>query len=328
MASSASASPQSGVCDECFKTTALPAISAGSTELTAITMPDEGDAGMNGGMTKALGHSLLCGLGLVLLSGATALADVPLDGRTLQLIDSSGPEGRRNQVALVDAAVDLSGLDPTVTGATLYLGPVDGPATVVDLPAAAWNRTGNAPRIDFKYKSSSGAVRAARLIDGRSIRLTARGPEAYALNGLEQGEMGVVVEIGGVRFCGTFGGRISRNDGLRFVARDAPAPASCPTFGVATTTTTSTTTSSSTTTTLVCGTNAHVSASAFASQYASAFDTTSPACQTKCDADVECQCFIWGDVSLICTFHTAPCNELMNGSGSLTFYSKGCPGPQ
>lgn len=283
---------------------------------------------MNQGVIQLLSRSLLFGLGLVLLTGATALADVPLDGRKLQLIDSSAPEGRRNQVALVDAAVDLSGLDPTVTGATLYLGPVDGPATVIDLPASAWNRTGNAPRIDFKYKSSSGAVRAARLIDGRSIRLTAKGPEAYALNGIEQGEMGVVVEIGGVRFCGAFGGRVSRNDGLRFVALDAPAPASCPTFGVATTTSTSTTTSSTTTTTLVCGTRAKAAANVFATQYAFVFDTYPPACQTKCDTDVECKCFLWGDVSLACTFHTAPCNELMDGPGSMTFYSKGCPIPQ
>jgi hypothetical protein len=175
--------------------------------------------------------------------------DVPLNGGEIRLADSPRPQGRRNLVGLIDPSLDLSSVDPSVTGATVYIGPITGPATVLDLPASGWNRTGNAPRIDFKYKSRAGAIRAARLIDGRSIRFTAKGEGAYALGGSSPDAVGVVIEIGGVRFCGTFGGTITRNDGQRFVARNAAAPASCSNFGVTTTTTTSSTSTSSTTTT-------------------------------------------------------------------------------
>lgn len=185
------------------------------------------------------------------LVGATVAADVPLAGRTMKLADSPHPQGRRNLVSLLDGSVDLTGVDPTVTGATISIGPVQGPATVLQLPASGWSRTGNAPRIDFKYKSRTGAVRAARLLDGRSIRFTAKGAEAYALGGLPQGAVGVVVALGGVRFCGSFGGLIVRDDGQRFVARDAPALAGCPSFGATTTTSTTTTSTTSTTTTSV-----------------------------------------------------------------------------
>jgi hypothetical protein len=178
--------------------------------------------------------------------------DVPLNGGEIRLADSPRPQGRRNLVGLIDPSLDLSSVDPSVTGATVYIGPVTGPATVLDLPASGWNRTGNAPRLDFKYKSRAGAIRAARLIDGRSIRFTAKGEGAYALDGTPQEAIGVVIEIGGTRFCSTFGGTITRNDGQRFQARNAGAPASCSSFGATTTTTTSsttTTTSSSTSTT-------------------------------------------------------------------------------
>lgn len=182
-------------------------------------------------------------------SSAASAADIPLDGSKLQLADSPRPEGRRNLVALADPDVDLSAVDPRITGATVSLGPDAGPATVIDLPASGWSLTGNAPRIDFKYKSKTGAVRGARLIDGRSIRLTAKGPDAYALGGSPQGAVSVVVAIGGVRFCGAFGGTITRDDGQRFVARNAPAPPSCSAFGVTTTTSSTSTSTSSTTST-------------------------------------------------------------------------------
>ena len=58
-----------------------------------------------------------------------------------------------------------------------------------------------------------------------------------------QGERPVVmaeVEIGSVRFCGLFGGTIIRDDGLAFIARRAPAPATCPVLGSTTPTSGST----------------------------------------------------------------------------------------
>lgn len=157
-----------------------------------------------------------------------AATNVPLGGSRIRLADSPHPEGRRNLVALSDAAVDLSGVDPRVTGATVEIGQAGGTATVLDFPPNGWTRTGNAPRIDFKYRSSAGPVRAARLIDGRSIRFSANGADAYALAGLEQTAVSIVVGIGDVRFCGLFGGSIKRDDGQVFLARRASPPSQCP----------------------------------------------------------------------------------------------------
>src|SRR5215475_8898483 len=74
-------------------------------------------------------------------------ADVPVKGSKARLADSPHPQGRRNLVVLADSAIDLSAVDLSVTGATIYLGPAAGLATVLDLPASAWNATGHARRI-------------------------------------------------------------------------------------------------------------------------------------------------------------------------------------
>lgn len=132
----------------------------------------------------------------------------------------------------MDSSIDLQGVDRRITGATLHIGKIAGGAvTTIALPADGWVQTGNAPLIDFKYKSRTGPVAAVRLIDGRSVRVTVRGPAGHALDEAPQQELGVVVEVGGVRFCGVFGGTIKRDDTTRFIALEAPAPSRCPSFG-------------------------------------------------------------------------------------------------
>ena len=96
-----------------------------------------------------------------------------------------------------------------------------GEVTVLDLPASGWS-AGTSVRRGFKFKSRSGAVVSARLVEGRSIRISARGDSAYPLGGTPQGGVGIIVDVGGVRFCGFFGGTIVKDDGERFVARKAP----------------------------------------------------------------------------------------------------------
>src|SRR5262249_28854119 len=159
-----------------------------------------------------------------------------------------------------DATLTLGMADPTVTGATASIGRIgNGSATVMQLPAIGWSRSGNTQPLAYKYKSRTGEVRSARLIRGRSFRGSARGEGSYALDGNPQGTVGLIIAVGDVRFCGQFGGTILKDNGTTFLARNAGAPAACPEFAATTTTTTAaptttteaptTTTSSSTTTT-------------------------------------------------------------------------------
>ena len=190
---------------------------------------------------------------------APVAIDVPLAGFRMKLADSPHPRGRRNLVEFHDAALTLGTADPTVTGAMVSIGRIgSGSTTVLQLPASGWSRSGNGQPAVYKYKSRTGEVRSARLIDKRSLRISARGEGSYALGGIPQGSVGVIVAVGDARFCGVFGGAITKDDGTRFLARNAGPPAACPGFAATTTTTTEapttttaapTTTTSSTTTT-------------------------------------------------------------------------------
>jgi hypothetical protein len=186
-------------------------------------------------------------LGLIALAAAADAAaqpiDVPLDGTRIRLIDTSGSTGRRTYVALRPGPDAMPFPDPRIMGAKAFIGPVGAdPIVELDLPAGGWS---GSPQRGFKFKSRQSTVITARLGSGR-LRFSARGAGAYPLGDSPLGGIGVVVEIGAVRYCGFFGGAVTRDDGTRFQARSAPAPQSCPVLG--TTTTTSTTSTSTTTT--------------------------------------------------------------------------------
>jgi hypothetical protein len=180
------------------------------------------------------------GFGIASIPGATAThpsfycnpagADVPAAGNQARLADSATPSRRKNLIGLHDAAIDLTGLDPTVTGVTVQIGRIgSGPVVTFDLPAGGWRRT-SAPMADYRFRSRTGPVDSAWLRDGALVRITASGPDAFPLVDAP-GDLGVIVEIDGVRFCGVFGGEIRRDDTRRFQALRAPAPSSCPTLG-------------------------------------------------------------------------------------------------
>lgn len=167
---------------------------------------------------------------LVLVTSVLSVsaADVPLNGNRIMLRDDSMPARRQTFVKLADRRIDLADIDPTVTGATAEVGRLGGDSPLVlELPAAGWRPGGTGPA-DFRYRSRTGPVRSARLSQGKLVRLWARGPAASALDGAPQGDVGFVLAVGDVRFCGVFGGRIRRDDGTRFLARNAPAPLTCP----------------------------------------------------------------------------------------------------
>lgn len=195
----------------------------------------------------ALTASLLA----VLCATNVRAADVPLDGHRIYLKDGRDPAGRKALVRLADHDIDLADVDPMATGATAEIGAVGGGSVTLYLPASGWSRRLGSKPSEFRYRSTTGPVRSARLLQGRFLRFWARGPDAYGLGGVPQGAIGVVLTIGSVRFCGLFGGHVQRDDGTRFIARLAPAPATCPEFGPPVATATPTRTPDETTPTVV-----------------------------------------------------------------------------
>lgn len=156
------------------------------------------------------------------------LLDVPVIGHRLRLTDADDLVRRKNLIGLQDEAIDLTGLDPTVTGVTVQIGRAGGGALAVfNLPTSGWRR-GNGG--SFRYRSKTGPVSAATMRDGKDIRVSANGPDALPLD-VPQEPIGVIVDVDGVRFCAVFGGAISQNDGRRYHARFAPPPDECPVLG-------------------------------------------------------------------------------------------------
>src|SRR5262249_58557094 len=79
-------------------------------------------------------------------------------------------------------------------------------------------------------------------------KFTAKGSTmSFALNGFAQSQIGVVITLGSTRFCTTFGGTITKDDGLKFSAKLAPAPGACPSIAPTTTTTSTVPTTTPTT---------------------------------------------------------------------------------
>jgi hypothetical protein len=161
-----------------------------------------------------------------------APSGTPVAGSRLRVDDVGPSRGKRNAATLTDTNIDLTGLDPTSSGATAVIGKPGGPSVTIQLPKAGWTKVGNASHVGYKYKARDGnGVLAARLRDHRSIRFSARGSGLYGLGGVPQSELAITVHIGSGAFCGDFGGTIKVDDGGHFFAVGAPAPASCPSFG-------------------------------------------------------------------------------------------------
>ncbi len=152
-------------------------------------------------------------------------ADVPLAGDRARLSDLRAQ--RRAQVISYSSAIDVSTLDPTVSGATLDLYSVTtGEQVTVALPASTWQ--GPLPGRRFRYTQNGNPKIKVLLVNGRLLRVNLTGTAALPLGGDPQGSVAARLTIGGTRFCLSFGGTIAKDDGKRFVARKAPAPPTCP----------------------------------------------------------------------------------------------------
>jgi hypothetical protein len=188
------------------------------------------------------------------LAAAALAADVLLSGAKLHITDNARHAARRKVVFLSkDPAIDLTGVDPTTTGAAIEVAnPNAGheQSAVFELPAGSWSKL-HGKIAGFHYKDAKrthGPVTAMTIKAGKRITFAASGTqEAFALGGQMQGSVRVTVDVRPTRYCTLFGGTVKKDTGAAFVAVGAPAPAACPTS------TTTLVTSGTTTTTLDVG---------------------------------------------------------------------------
>lgn len=156
-----------------------------------------------------------------------ASLDVLLPGKRLRLADATLPSGRRSLLGITASGVNLAGIDPTVTGATLAMySRFTGQLRTIDLPASHWTNV-NGPRTTFRYLDPADRSIRAKVAANGVWRISLHGASAYAL-GAPQTELAARLTVGSVRYCAVFGGTIRRDDADRFIAVAAPAPASCP----------------------------------------------------------------------------------------------------
>lgn len=153
-------------------------------------------------------------------TGSARAVDQPVAGRQLKVRDVVG--SRRS--------LDLTAMDPSIVPESLPTG---------DTRFRIWSAAGE---FDFLVMSSLWASRANGrvlklrdfdrrgkvLIKSGFLRLKVPLPDGFSLDEPFQGSIGVSFTAGATRYCALFGGTTITDEPGRFVARDAPAPSSCP----------------------------------------------------------------------------------------------------
>ena len=116
--------------------------------------------------------------------------------------------------------------DPLLVGAVLQvINPTTQEFANLPLPAANW--TVNGAGTTYRYRGRVGTVRSVLLRAGRRLRIQSRGV-GITLDETAQGSLGLNLVSGAQQYCAVFGGSVLRDEPGRFVARGAPAPATCP----------------------------------------------------------------------------------------------------
>lgn len=163
----------------------------------------------------------------------------PLTGRKLLLTDQPvNPLKRRLVMIAKDAAVGIGGGpdsadDPTLHGGSLrvFSRAGDGFDDTYALPAAGWKPVGRKGEVRGWKFANGDPVRRVLVRDGKRITIVAKGPELGHTLVTEPDPVDVVLTVGGARHCLRFGAPSSFRAGRRFVAKQAPAPASCEALG-------------------------------------------------------------------------------------------------
>jgi hypothetical protein len=128
---------------------------------------------------------------------------------------------------------------PTSVGATLDYFDTSSSANTdtYNLPSGGWTGLGNpAGSKGYKYKGTGLAGDPCKvvLIKTTVIKAVCKGPDIQLIPPFIDpptgGEAGVILTVGGDRYCGELGGTAIKNQTGLFKRKDAPAPGTCPTI--------------------------------------------------------------------------------------------------
>ena len=166
-------------------------------------------------------------LAWVLPAGA---ADQPLPGRSLSM--RTPTSGRQRALTVVVRSSSLVAPapggpdDPRTAGATLTLQAASGETASLALPAAGWSANAAGTVYRFRGGSPTAPVKASLVKNASTLKVVARST-AITLDEPSQGAIGLRFTTGTAGYCLLFGGTVQTDTTGRFVARRAPAPASC-----------------------------------------------------------------------------------------------------
>ena len=160
-----------------------------------------------------------------------------VSGSRFVLKTPRNPARHALSVSANDAALTLgdgrgSADDPTLYGGTLRLasGILGGFDVTYELPKERWRAIGRRGWV-FRSRARDGnAIRRVlvRVTRRGIVRVKGAGEELAPTLGQNPNPVAVVLTLGAERYCMQFGGEVRFRENRRFVARDAPRPASCP----------------------------------------------------------------------------------------------------
>jgi endonuclease/exonuclease/phosphatase family metal-dependent hydrolase len=168
--------------------------------------------------------------------GSARALDVPVIGTRLALSASAvDTQSRRVSFRALDNVIVAPLPDPT-SGASLrvFASNATGQChAAIDLPAQNWSALGgDGPARGWRYRDKSAGSLGIRSIVVRPGRIIIRGRGVEFPCGLEADQQSVpvslVLRMGGMRYCASFGGDVHANQPQHFRATNAPPPAVCP----------------------------------------------------------------------------------------------------
>jgi len=137
-------------------------------------------------------------------------------------------------IALGDPPSNGTASDPVLHGGSLRLVSGDGVefANVYTLPASNWKYIGPpGSNLGYRYRDSAfafGPVKGVVVRNQLTSALVAVWPKAGLSLDQNPSPVGVVLRLGGTRYCMSFGGTTAFVPDVHFGGTDAPAPAACP----------------------------------------------------------------------------------------------------